>query len=200
MVKKIPFIFIFLLVYQLGITQIIQISPAFPTVNDVVTIHYNASQGNGGLNGISPVYTHTGIVSQSGLPSSWSYVQGNWGQADTNVLMTNLGNNLHEIIIDIDQYYGFPSGTNVAKLAFVFRNSDGSLEGKTATMNDIFYPIYPINGGFQAAIFKPYTDLLVSLNDTISINGQSNSNAVLQLFDNGILIADTINTAIIERE
>ncbi len=200
MVKKIPFIFIFLLVYQLGITQIIQISPAFPTVNDVVTIHYNASQGNGGLNGISPVYTHTGIVSQSGLPSSWSYVQGNWGQADTNVLMTNLGNNLHEIIIDIDQYYGFPSGTNVAKLAFVFRNSDGSLEGKTATMNDIFYPIYPINGGFQAAIFKPYTDLLVSLNDTISINGQSNSNAVLQLFDNGILIADTINTAIIEKD
>ncbi|MBL6594058.1 MAG: T9SS type A sorting domain-containing protein [Flavobacteriales bacterium] len=200
MIKKISFIFIFLLVHQLGITQIIQISPAFPTVNDVVTIHYNASQGNGGLVGVTPVYTHTGIVTQSGLPSSWSYVQGNWGQADTNVLMTDLGNNIHEIVIDIDQYYGFPNGTNVAKLAFVFRNSDGSLEGKTATMGDIFYPIYPINGGFQAAIFKPYSDLLVNLNDTISISGQSNSNATLQLFDNGVLVADTTNTTVIEKD
>ena len=200
MLKKIPFIFIILLVHQLGITQIIQISPAFPTVNDVVTIYYNASQGNGGLVGITPVYTHTGIVTQSGLPSSWSYVQGNWGQADTNVLMTDLGNNIHEIVIDIDQYYGFPNGTNVAKLAFVFRNSDGSLEGKTATMGDIFYPIYPINGGFQAAIFKPYSDLLVNLNDTISISGQSNSNATLQLFDNGVLVADTTNTTVIEKD
>ncbi|MDB2387524.1 alpha-amylase family glycosyl hydrolase [bacterium] len=200
MLKKISFIFIFLLVHQLGITQIIQISPAFPTVNDVVTIHYNASQGNGGLVGVTPVYTHTGIVTQSGLPSSWSYVQGNWGQADTNVLMTDLGNNIHEIVIDIDQYYGFPNGTNIAKLAFVFRNSDGSLEGKTATMGDIFYPIYPINGGFQAAIFKPYSDLLVNLNDTISISGQSNSNATLQLFDNGVLVADTTNTTVIEKD
>ena len=200
MVKKIPFILIFLLVYQFGIAQIIQISPAFPTVNDVVTIHYNASQGNGGLNGVTPVYTHTGIVTQSGLPNSWSYVQGNWGQADTNVLMTDLGNNIHEIVIDVDQYYGFPNGTNVAKLAFVFRNFDGSLEGKTATMGDILYPIYPINGGFQAAIFKPYSDLLVNINDTISISGQSNSNATLQLFDNGVLVADTINTTLLEKD
>jgi len=44
MVKKIPFILIFFLVYQIGITQIIQISPAFPTVNDIVTIHYDATQ------------------------------------------------------------------------------------------------------------------------------------------------------------
>ncbi len=200
MVKKITYIFIFLLVYQLGTTQIIQISPAFPTVNDVVTIHYDASKGNGGLVGVTPVYTHTGIVTQSGLPSSWSYVQGNWGQTDTNVLMTDLGNNIHEIVIDIDQYYGFPNGTNVAKLAFVFRNFDGSLEGKTTTMGDIFYPVYPINGGFQAAIFNPYSDLLVNINDTISISAQSNSNATLQLFDNGVLLADTTNTTVIEND
>ena len=86
--------------------QIINISPPFPTVNDVITVQYDATQGNGGLQGISPVYAHTGVVTQSGLPSSWSYVQGNWGQADPNVLMTDIGNNLHEITIDIDQYYG----------------------------------------------------------------------------------------------
>ena len=200
MVRKIPLILIFSLTTHLGLSQIIQINPAFPTVNDIITLQYDASKGNGGLVGVTPVYTHTGIVTQNGLPGNWSYAQGNWGQADTNVLMTDLGNNIHEIVIDIDQYYGFPSGTNVAKLAFVFRNFDGSLEGKTAAMGDIFYPIYPINGGFQAAIFKPYSDLLVNLYDTISINGQSNSNATLQLFDNGVLIADTMNTTIIEKD
>ena len=187
----------FLLNISIGICQIIQITPAFPTVNDIITLQYDASQGNGGLIGISPVYTHTGIVTQNGLPSSWSYVQGSWGQADSNVLMSDLGNNIHEMIIDIDQYYGFPSGTDVKKLAFVFRNSDGSLEGKTATMGDIFYPIYPVNGGFQAAIIKPYTDLLVDVGDTFSFEAQTNSNANLQLFDNGILIADTTNSTII---
>ena len=111
--------------------------------------------------------------------------------------MTDLGNNIHEIVIDIDQYYGFPIGTNVAKLAFVFRNFDGSLEGKTAAMGDIFYPVYPINGGFQAAIFKPYSDLLVNINDTIS-NGQSNSSATLQIFDNGVRY-DTINSTLLKK-
>ena len=199
MKKNLFLILFFTFNIKIGTSQIIQISPAFPTVNDVISLHYDASQGNGGLIGISPVYTHTGVVTQNGLPSSWSYVQGNWGQADSNVIMTDLGNNIHELIIDIDQYYGFPPGTNVAKLAFVFRNADGSLEGKTATMGDIFYPIYPVNGGFQAAIIKPYTDLLVNINDTFSFEAQSNSNANLQLFDNGILIADTTNSTIIEK-
>ena len=199
MKKNLFLILFFAFNIKIGTSQIIQISPAFPTVNDVISLHYDASQGNGGLIGISPVYTHTGVVTQNGLPSSWSYVQGNWGQADSNVIMTDLGNNIHELIIDIDQYYGFPPGTNVAKLAFVFRNADGSLEGKTATMGDIFYPIYPVNGGFQAAIIKPYTDLLVNINDTFSFEAQSNSNANLQLFDNGILIADTTNSTIIEK-
>ena len=198
MIFKYLFLNIFFLInISIGICQIIQITPAFPTVNDIITLQYDASQGNGGLIGISPVYTHTGIVTQNGLPSSWSYVQGSWGQADSNVLMSDLGNNIHEMIIDIDQYYGFPSGTDVKKLAFVFRNSDGSLEGKTATMGDIFYPIYPVNGGFQAAIIKPYTDLLVDVGDTFSFEAQTNSNANLQLFDNGILIADTTNSTII---
>ena len=178
--------------------QIINISPPFPTINDVITVQYDATQGNGGLQGISPVYAHTGVVTQSGLPSSWSYVQGNWGQADPNVLMTDIGNNLHEITIDIDQYYGFPQGTNVAKLAFVFRNSDGSAEGKTATLGDIFYPIYPVNGGFQAAIFKPYDNVLVHLNDVISIEAQTNSSAIIELYDNGSLINSTNASTILQ--
>ena len=57
----------FLINITIGICQIIQINPAFPTVNDVITLHYDATQGNGGLVGVSPVYTHTGVITQNGL-------------------------------------------------------------------------------------------------------------------------------------
>ena len=196
--KKIIFLFANFIVVICINCQIITINPPFPTVNDVITVQYDATQGNGGLVGISPVYAHTGVVTQSGLPSSWSYVQGNWGQADSNVLMNDIGNNTHEITIDIDQFYGFPAGTNIAKLAFVFRNVDGSAEGKTATMGDIFYPVYPVNGGFQAAIFKPYDNVLVQLNDIISIEAQTNSSASIELYDNGNLLTNVSSSTILQ--
>ena len=127
--KKITTSIIYGFIFKIGfVSQIIEITPPFPTINDIITIHYDATQGNGGLQGISPVYTHTGVVTQSGLPSSWTYVQGNWGQADPNVLMTDLGNNLHEITIDIDQFYGFPANTNVANNRMgIFLSFDGKI-------------------------------------------------------------------------
>ena len=185
-------------IFNLYNSQIIEITPPFPTVNDIITVNYDAKEGNAGLIGISPVYTHTGIVTQSGLPNSWSNVQGNWGQADPNVLMTDIGNDIHQITIDIDQFYNINPGTNVAKLAFVFRNEDGSLEGKTANLQDIFYPIYPINGGFQAAIFNPSTHQIVNLNDTLNIKAYSNDSSSLRLFENGNLIFSQNNTTVIE--
>ena len=78
--------------------QILSITPVFPTVDDTVTIVYDATQGNSALTGITPVYAHTGVItSASTAPNDWKYVQGNWGTADPNVVMTDLGNNLHEI-------------------------------------------------------------------------------------------------------
>ena len=96
MLNKIPFILNFLFVYQIGIAQIIQISPAFPTVNDVVTIHYDASQGNGGLVGVSPVYTHTELLLRVDFQVVGLMFR-KLGASDTNVLMTDLGNNIHEL-------------------------------------------------------------------------------------------------------
>jgi len=90
----------FLLVLTFSLNgQILELSPAFPTVNDVVTIVYDASQGNAALLGVNQVYCHAGLItSTSTSPTNWQYVQGNWGQADPQVQMTNLGNNKHSII------------------------------------------------------------------------------------------------------
>jgi hypothetical protein len=172
----------------------LDVSPAFPTVDDVVTIIYDASEGNGALSGVGTVYAHTGVItSQSTSPTNWLHVQGTWGTADASVQMTNLGGNLHQITIDIDAFYGFPSTTQVQKLAFVFRNATGTSVGREVDGSDIFYDIYPTNAGFLAKLFSPTSSQVVDLGDAINIVGKSNQNAQLTLKDNGNVLATVSN-------
>jgi hypothetical protein len=83
--------------------QILEVNPAFPTVNDVVTITYDATQGNAALVGQNQIYAHAGLITAASTsPTNWQFVQGNWGTVDPEVAMTNIGNNKHTITIDID--------------------------------------------------------------------------------------------------
>ena len=182
-------------------SQILDVTPPFPTVNDVVTIKYDSKSGNAALNGTSTVYAHTGLItSASTSPTNWQFVQGNWGAADPNVLMTNLGNGIHSITIDIDQFYGYPANTIVNKLAFVFRNASGSVVGRESDGSDIFYPIYPVNAGLLCKIFNPTASPLLNSGDTIEIVGKSNQNCTLTLLDNGNVLATNVNNSVLQHQ
>lgn len=193
---KHTFTLLFLINVLLVNAQILQVTPAFPTQNDVVTITYDASEGNGALVGTSPVYGHLGLITTASTSlTDWKYVQGNWGTADANTLMTDLGNGLHQITIDIPSYYNFPSSTTVLKLAFVFRNADGSTVGRATDGSDIYYDIYPSNAGLLARFFKPYENTqIATVGDVIEVNAACNNNSLLEIFDNGTLIASQGNT------
>lgn len=173
--------------------QILNVSPAFPTVDDVVTITYNATAGNGALSSVTPVYAHTGVIVAGNALSNWQYVQGTWGTADPEVLMTNLGGGLHQITIDIDQFYGFPSGTNLDYLSFVFRNASGSIVGRAADGGDIYYPIYPVNSGLLTRFFQPENAQVLAVGDILPLLGKSNELASLSIKDNGVVIASATN-------
>jgi 1,4-alpha-glucan branching enzyme len=178
--------------------QILDVSPAFPTVNDVVTIIYDATEGNGALTGVGTIYAHTGVITnQSTSPTNWLFVQGTWGTADPSVVMTNLGGNLHQITIDIDAFYGFPAGTQVQKLAFVFRNASGSIVGRSTDGSDIYYDVYPTNPGFLAKLFSPEQQEIVNIGDGINIVGKSNQNATLSVKDNGVLLTSVSNATVL---
>ena len=180
-------------------SQILDVTPPFPTVNDVVTVIYDSKEGNAALTNTSTIYAHTGLItSTSTSPTNWQFVQGNWGAADPNVLMTNLGNGLHSITIDIDQFYGYPANTVVNKLAFVFRNASGSTVGREADGSDIFYPIYPTNAGLLCKIFKPATSPLVNPGDTIKVIGKSNQNCNLTLTDNGTVVGNQLSASVLQ--
>jgi hypothetical protein len=70
-------------------SQILEVTPAFPTINDQVTIIYDATQGNGALAGQTQVFAHTGVITATSTsPTNWQFTQGTWGTADADVAMT----------------------------------------------------------------------------------------------------------------
>jgi glycosidase len=168
--------------------QVISLSPSFPTIDDEVTVVFDASKGNAALSGVSPVYAHTGVITT--INNNWQFTQGNWGTADANVLMQSLGNNLHSITYNIRDFYGFPQQTELRSLAFVFRNATGNIVGRDQGGSDIFYPIYPNNGELFAKFFRPSSTVLLNLNDDLEIFAEANLNANLKLYQDGQLLAE----------
>ncbi len=164
--------------------QILDVTPAFPSKNDFVTIVYDASQGNAALQNVTTIYAHTGVITdQSTSPTDWKFVKGNWGTADPNVLMTSLGNNKFQISFNIAQFYNFPANTIVYRMAFVFRNQSGSIVGRSADGSDIFYDVYPENSGLLGKFLAPESYVLVNPGVSVNLLAKSNQNSALLLED-----------------
>ena len=139
---KFAFRFFLLLLLPLQLSaQILTVAPADFTLDDEITITYNASLGNKGLMGFQgPVYIHTGVVDEAGS-SNWRNTQGAWGKADERLLMKRLANDQYQITFRPRQFYGLSAEAAPAALAFTFRNADGSRVGKSADGTDIYLPV-----------------------------------------------------------
>ena len=175
--------------------QIVSLNPAFATQFDQVTVIYDASKGNKSLMGQSVVYAHTGVITNlSSSPTAWKYVQGTWGTDDAKVKMTNLGGNLFSINFKINTFYGVPSGENILKLAFVFRNVNGSLVGRESDGSDIFVSLS--SGTFQTR-FETSSAQLKKTNQAFSIKALSSGKALLNLYKNNTLINSVSNDSVI---
>ena len=179
-------IFVFFSLINTAFAQVLSVTPAFPSQNDTVTIVYDASQGNGALTGIVPVYAHAGLITnQSTSATDWKHVQGNWGTADPKVLMTALGNNKHQIKYHIPTYYGIGAGVSVQQLAFVFRDASGSNVGRAASGADIYYDVYPANTGLLAKFMSPTSTPLIHVGDSIEVVVAATQKADVTVYDNG---------------
>ena len=169
--------------------QVLSVTPAFPSQNDTVTIIYDATQGNAALTGVLPVYAHAGLITnQSTSATDWKHVQGNWGTADASVLMTPLGNNLHKIVYHMPTFYGFGSGVAVQKMAFVFRNTSGTIVGRATSGADIYYDVYPANAGLIAQFMSPESTLLIAMGDSVAFVIAATAKCDMKVYDNGSLV------------
>jgi len=180
--------------------QVIIANPAFPNVNNQVTITFDAAQGTAGLaNCNCDVYVHTGVITNNSTSSSdWRYVPTTWGQANAAWRMTPVPGQpnkyTYTIGPSIRQYYNVPAGEQVLKLAFVFRNASGSLEGKGPGGTDIFYDVYPENVGLTTSLNSPSaTNLDIAIGQFINISGVASRPSTLSLYQDGSLLTSTPN-------
>ena len=115
-------------------------NPLYRGYQGKVTITFDPSQGNAGMEGATACYAHTGLItSESSGDSDWLFrPQSGWRSSDTPELIQD-GTVWKLEINNIYTFYDAPLYTDIRKLAFVFHDGpSGDKMGKTATNGDIF--------------------------------------------------------------
>ena len=144
-----------------ALAQVVTTDPSIPTVDQPITVFFDATQGSGGLAGYTgDVYAHTGVITAlSTEPSDWKYVKTGWGVNTPETLLERVEADLYRLHIDdVRSYYGVPAGEEILQLAFVFRSADSSREGKDTGNADIFVDLY--DGGLHVMFIRPDFDPL----------------------------------------
>lgn len=169
---------------------------------DSLTIVYDATQGQSGLVGASTVYMHSSyeFAPFSGSVQPWV---GNWGQDNGIGQMTNIGNNLWSITINVYDYYNVPEDSLVNGLFMVFRNANGTLTGKDDAGNDIFLnlntapPSSTFDGVTASVEASPFVGVLWSNGSdepVISVSEAGEYNVVF-FGQNGCNVYDTLTVS-----
>ncbi|MEZ5039799.1 MAG: alpha-amylase family glycosyl hydrolase [Saprospiraceae bacterium] len=197
---KSRFLFILFLVFASILqAQVITTDPAFPKVDEMVTITFHAAEGNGALAGFTgDVYAHTGVITNlSTSPSDWKYVKSAWATTNPAVLMTKTATDTYQISYNIKAYYGVPDGEQVLKMAFVFRNATGSIVGRDTDGSDIFVDVFESNAELITNFIRPAGgNIIVNVGEMIEVEAASSLSAALSLTDNGIEIATANGTSL----
>jgi 1,4-alpha-glucan branching enzyme len=169
--------------------QILTSTPTFPTQTDQITVFYDATTGNGDLTGYTPIYAHTGVITNNSIgPNDWQHTVGNWGTADASVLMTPMGNNIHKIVITPSTFYSLNVGETVSKMTFVFRNAAGTVVGRNADGSDIYLNVYA--AGFNASFSLPSMESqIVNANQVVPVTANSSLASDITISVNGSQVA-----------
>lgn len=142
--KSLSIFLFFFLAGGLGVlqAQILKIDPQNPSPDDSISIFFYANKGNKALeNYQGDVYMHTAVITGSvDEPSSWRYIQGNWGKDDYRVRMRRVGPNTYRKDIHIRSFYQLGISEPFLQLAFVFRNLNGSLVATPKDADEVYYP------------------------------------------------------------
>ena len=170
--------------------SVVEYEPLFPSINKPIRIIFHADRGTKGLMNFSgDVYAHTGVItSKSTSPSDWRYIKTNWGQNTNETKLTRISKNVYELKIEnIRSYYGLGTSEEVLRLAFVFRSSDTSREGKDYGGKDIFVDLR--SEGLKIILVEPLISapnpLLVTKDTTVTLQAIANaSSETIKTFKN----------------
>ena len=162
-----------------------------------IVIYYHADQGNKGLMNqpsSQPIYAHTGVITnKSTSASDWKHAP-SWLDNAAKYKLSYVSANLWKLEIgNIRDYYGITdSSEKVRQLAFVFRNADGTRQGKTASGGDIFVDV--VDQGLQVTLTSNLEGTLVTAgHENVSFTASCTQPATLTIDVNGTPVATQQN-------
>lgn len=172
--------------------QVVTTEPSFPTENNSVVITFHANQGDQGLMGFNgDIWAHTGVITENSTSASdWKYVIAGWGENTDKAKLTRIDGDTYtlEISPSIREFYGVPEGELIEKMAFVFRNSDGTQTGRDAGGLDVFTDVY--EAGLNADMESPLNGLIVEQNETVEVVANASYAESTKFYINGAFIGD----------
>jgi hypothetical protein len=171
-------------------SQVVTADPEFPAETDAVTIYFDASKGNQELMNFSgDIYAHTGVITnESADNTDWNYVIAGWTNNTEKAKLSKISSNLYslEITPNIRDFYGVAEDEEILQMAFVFRNSDGTIVGRESNGDDILYDVYA--DGLNVNITSPNDQYIADLDETIDISASSDNADSMFLFIDEVLI------------
>ena len=180
------------LVPERGWTQVTT-EPPVPFAAQPVRIIYDATKGTSGLKDCNcDVYIHLGAVTESPASTTWSLVPFQWGTANPAAKMTKVEGqaNLYTFELTPNSFFSNPNGLPIYRLGIVFRNADGSKEGKTTSNSDFFINLAQ---GFQILFTQPQTNQLsLQTGESFEFKAEASETADLSLELDGTKVSEKL--------
>jgi glycosidase len=189
--------------------QVVTFEPSFATQNDSLTVYFDATEGNGALEGFTGrVFLHTGVItSLSKSGSDWKYVPAGWESYPSNLEAKQVAQNLWKFTFgpNIREFFGISNTSEqVVEVAMLFKGTR-SLSGAPIAIGrdvggkDIFIELS--SGGVEARFVLPIAPLnLIQQADSLMILGIGSSttgNLNLSLYQDETLISQTERDSIV---
>lgn len=197
---KLPVLILILAGFSLTASaQVITADPVFPVSSGPVVITFHADQGNMGMKDYAgdDVYAHTGVVTNlSG--GQWKYVIATWTTNIPKAKLTKVSANVYTLAISpsIREFFGVPAGEEILKLAFVFRNSTGSVTGRDVGGADIFYNVSE-QASFELLLSRPASySSLVDAGEPVEVLASASVADSIMLYQNGTLLKKVTETSL----
>ncbi|MFD2201439.1 alpha-amylase family glycosyl hydrolase [Shivajiella indica] len=193
MKKLLNFLFCFFAFWTYSFSQITTV-PGFPRADQNIKIIYDATKGTSGLQGVDQVYIHIGAVVAGPTSTAWAIVPTNWGVDDPKAKMTKVEGetDIWEWELTPNDFFNPQPNQTIYRLGVVFRNVDGSKEGKTDTNQDFFIEI---SQGFQVVFQNPSTNsTLLEIGESQEIIIVASEQADLSILVNDLEVAAASNT------
>jgi 1,4-alpha-glucan branching enzyme len=193
--SRILFFLSFSFFFGVNVMAQLTTEPAIPNAGATVKLIYDASKGTTGLKDCNcDVYIHIGAVTAGPTSTTWNIVPFQWGTTAAAAKMTKVAGqpNIYTYELTPNSFFTNPNNLVIHRLGMVFRNADGSKEGKTTANGDFFVDLAQ---GFDVKFTAPLAAGSISfeIGQQYTFKASATEAANLSMELDGLKVAESSN-------